>query len=173
MSSTAATNAVRRRTRAARWSVALAAVAACHGLTAATIDELAWISGCWAVEGAEPGSGEQWTAPAGGTMLGTNRAIRDGRTVAHEFLQIRETDDGSLVYIAAPEGQTETEFELLSSGLNLVAFENSWYEFPRRIIYRLEGDDRLVARIEGEVDGEFQAVDFPMRRVPCPGAAAD
>lgn len=173
MSSIAPNCPTRPSTCAARWPVALAALAMCHGLAAATVEELSWIAGCWAIEGAEPGSGEQWTAPAGGTMLGTNRAVRAGRTVAHEFLQIRETEDGSLVYIAAPEGQSEAKYPLLSSGLKLVAFENTWYEFPQRIIYRLEGDDLLVARVEGTVDGEFQSVDFPMRRVPCPGGTAD
>ena len=32
---------------------------------------LAWLAGCWASEGAEPGSGEQWMPPAGGTLPAT------------------------------------------------------------------------------------------------------
>ena len=34
---------------------------------------LAWLAGCWASEGGEPGSGEQWMPPAGGTLLGRTR----------------------------------------------------------------------------------------------------
>jgi hypothetical protein len=142
-------------------------IAACTGAPAATIDEVAWIAGCWALDGAEPGSGEQWTSAAGGTMLGTNRAVRGGRTEAYEFLQIRETEEGSLTYIAAPQGQTETRFTLISIGPTLVAFENSANEFPQRIIYSLVGEDALTARIEGKLNGEQRAVDFPMRRVSC------
>jgi hypothetical protein len=145
------------------------ALVACAGARAATIDDVAWIAGCWAIEDAEPGSGEQWTAAAGGTMLGTNRAVRDGQMAAHEFLLIRETEDESLVYLAAPEGRTATAFTLISVGPTLVAFENALNEFPERIIYRLEGENRLVARIEGTVDGELTAVDFPMQRIACPG----
>ena len=26
-----------------------------------TVDKLAWLAGCWNVDGAEPGSGEQWS----------------------------------------------------------------------------------------------------------------
>jgi hypothetical protein len=147
--------------------ILFAAFTACTGVPAATIDEVAWIAGCWALEDAEPGSGEQWTSAAGGTMLGTNRAVRDGRTEAFEFLQIRETEEGSLVYIAAPEGKTETRFALVSIGPTLVVFENAINEFPQRIIYSLVGDDSLTARVEGELEGEQRAADFPMRRVSC------
>jgi hypothetical protein len=30
--------------------------------------------------------------------------------------------------------------------------------------------DELLARIEGERDGELRGIDFPLRRVACPGA---
>lgn len=146
------------------------ALAACAEAPAATIDDVAWIAGCWALEGAEPGSGEQWTSAAGGTMLGTNRAVRDGQTVAFEFLQIRESEDGSLIYVAAPQGQTETRFALISLGPTLVAFENALNDFPRRIIYSLTAPDALLARVEGTLDGEQSAADFPMQRMPCPGS---
>jgi len=56
---------------------------------------LAWLAGCWASEGGEPGSGEQWMPPAGGTLLGTSRTVAKGRTVAHEFMQIREQEPGA------------------------------------------------------------------------------
>lgn len=156
--------------RTTRWLPGvLAALTACTSTPAATIDDVAWIAGCWATEDAEPGSGEQWTSAAGGSMLGTNRAVLDGQTAAHEFLQIRETVEGSLVYLAAPEGRSQTAFSLISVGPTLAAFENALNEFPQRIIYRLEGENRLIARIEGTVDGELTAVDFPMQRIACPG----
>ncbi|PLY41511.1 hypothetical protein CSZ94_15305 [Janthinobacterium sp. ROICE36] len=43
-----------------------------------TVDKLAWLAGCWNVDGAEPGSGEQWSTAAGGTLLGASRT-RQGR----------------------------------------------------------------------------------------------
>lgn len=58
------------------------------------IDRLAWLSGCWASDNGELGSGEQWSKPAGGTMLGVSRFVRDAKTVAYKFLRIVETDDG-------------------------------------------------------------------------------
>lgn len=64
------------------------------------IERLGWLSGCWQSPGAECGSGEQWSVPAGGTMLGMSRYVRDGKTVSHEFVRISETEDGSLVFLA-------------------------------------------------------------------------
>ena len=59
-----------------------------------TVDKLAWLAGCWNVDGAEPGSGEQWSTAAGGTLLGTSRTVKGGKTTAFEFVQIRLTDPG-------------------------------------------------------------------------------
>lgn len=139
--------------------------------TARAVD-LGWLAGCWAAEPGEEGSGEQWTAPAGGTLLGVSRTVRSGRTVAHEFLQIRETDDGGLVYVALPAGQAETSFRLIAHGAREVTFANSAHDFPQRIRYRLAGDGALHARIEGEVEGRERAVDFAFRRVACPSAGS-
>lgn len=133
----------------------------------ARVEALAWLAGCWAPDGGEPGSVEQWTAPAGGTMLGLSRTIRNGTTRGHEFLEIRETTDGDLVYIAHPSGQATTPFRLLKLEERSVVFENSAHDYPQRIRYRLEGEDRLLAGIEGEVDGKIEAREFPMHRVAC------
>lgn len=132
----------------------------------AQIGDLVWLAGCWAATGGEAGSGEQWTWPAGGTMLGTSRTIRAGKTVAWEFLRIAQRADGGLDYISIPSGQNQTAFKLLRSAPQEVVFENPAHDFPQRIIYRVDGD-QLQARIEGERDGSLKGVDFPMRRVPC------
>src|SRR6185295_10624312 len=80
---------------------------------AAAPDDLArlgWLAGCWSSVDGEPGSGEQWMPLAGGTLLGTGRTVRQGKTVEHEFLQIREGSDGRVVYIAHPSGQKTAQF---------------------------------------------------------------
>jgi hypothetical protein len=40
------------------------------------------------------------------------------------------------------------------------------------VIYRLQEDGSLLARIEGMEDGKARGVDFPMQRAPCPDTAA-
>jgi hypothetical protein len=136
---------------------------------AQTVDQVAWLAGCWASERGEAGSGEQWMAPAGGTMFGVGRTLRGGRTVEHEFMQIRAGADGKLVFIALPSGQRETSFALATIGEREVAFENPQHDFPTRVSYRLQPDERLVARIEGQRDGKPRGIDFSFKRIACPG----
>lgn len=45
-----------------------------------SVDDLKWLAGCWASVGAETGSGEQWTIPAGDTLFGVSRTVHGGKT---------------------------------------------------------------------------------------------
>jgi len=139
----------------------------------ASVEALSWLAGCWAAEGGEAGSGESWTAPAGGTMLGVNRTVRGGSTRAHEFLLIRETEAGGLELVAHPSDQPPASFGLVRLGEREATFENPEHDFPQRIVYRLDGQGVLRARIEGTIAGEARAVDFPMRRVACDAPSAE
>ena len=133
------------------------------------LERLAWLAGCWRAEGGEAGSGEQWLPPAGGSMLGVSRTVRQGQTATHEFMQLREGADGNVVFIAQPAGQAEGRFTMEAGGPAEALFENPQHDFPQRVIYRLEEGGRLRARIEGRAPGakEMRTVDFPLQRVPC------
>lgn len=159
-------------------AVALALLLSSHAALAqvsSPVESMSWLTGCWAAEGGEPGSGEHWTAPAGGTMLGLSRTVKGGKTVAFEFMQIRVNSEGRLVYIALPSGQSETTFVVTAQSEGTTTFENLAHDFPQRIIYSQQPQQqRLVARIEGSRAGRFRAIEFPMRRMPCeaPGAVS-
>ena len=137
-----------------------------------TVADLAWIAGCWAAEGGEPGSGEQWTAPAGGSMLGTARTVKGGQTVGFEFLRLAAGEGGRLTLFAQPSGQAPAAFPLLELGVQHVVFEDLAHDFPQRVRYERVGADRLLARIEGAsagaAGGAVRGLDFPMVRVGCP-----
>ena len=130
-----------------------------------SVQDLSWISGCWASVGAEAGSGETWMAPAGGTLFGVSRTVKGGKTVAHEFMQIRETGPGQIAFIALPSGQKEASFPLVRLSGQEAVFENPQHDFPQRVIYRRDGD-LLTGRIEGSEGGETKGIDFPMKRCP-------
>jgi hypothetical protein len=150
------------------WIIAgavVTATAASRG-GATDISGLAWLTGCWASETGDAGSGEQWMAPAGGSLLGMSRTVRDGRTVAYEFLRISATDDGSLTYTAQPSGQAEATFTLVSLGDSEVVFENPHHDFPQRIVYRVD-QGVLQARAEGWRGDRHRVVHFPMQRASC------
>lgn len=149
---------------------AAAALVLLAGAAAAAdpVAPLAWLQGCWrATDGAEPGSGEQWMAAAGGTVIGTSRTVKNGKTVAYEFIQIREIAPGKLAYIVQPSGRPLTTFPLARASDTEFVFENPEHEFPQRIIYRRDGNQKLDARIEGQAGGKAKGIDFPMQRVSC------
>jgi hypothetical protein len=135
---------------------------------AASVEDLAWLSGCWVHDGAEAGSMELWSAPAGGTLLGVARTVKGGKTVAFEFTQITALADGRLAYIAKPSNQPEATFPLVRLGDKEVVFENAAHDFPQRIIYRLLAPGVLHARIEGSRSGKERAIDYPMKKASCP-----
>jgi hypothetical protein len=79
-----------QRMRALLIVLMLVSSASTYG-AAPAIAQLSWISGCWKTEKSEAGTGEHWTTPAGGAMLGVSRTIRLGKLVEYEFMQFRTT----------------------------------------------------------------------------------
>ena len=137
-----------------------------------TLENLNWLAGKWRLEKqARTANGEtlrrivdeQWTSSAGGMMLGVSRTVENGKTVSFEFLRIVQRSDGTY-YIAQPNGDPPTEFRLKSAQSDEWVFENPAHPFPRRIRYRRDGEDALMARIEDESGTKY--VDFAYSRVP-------
>ncbi len=135
--------------------------------TQPNIELLGWLSGCWQSDSVEAGSIEHWLPPAGDSMLGVGRTVREGTTVTFEFMQIRRQDDGNLAFIAQPNGREPTTFPLLSLDASEAAFENRQHDFPTRVIYTSQGPEKLQARIEGTRNGRKVTIPFPMTRISC------
>ena len=72
------------------------------------------------------------------------------------------------MYVAHPSGQPAAEFLSTTVSGDTVLFENPAHDFPQRIGYRRQGAS-LLAWIEGARNGKTRRVEFPYRRVACPG----
>ena len=131
-----------------------------------TLDDLRWLSGCWDNGDTLRRYEEQWMKPAGTSLLGMSRTVANGKTVAYEFLQIRQEKTGDIFYMANPSGQEQAIFKLVKFETGELIFENPEHDFPQRIIYHLKGDS-LIARIEGMSKGKQRSSDFPMIRAKC------
>lgn len=131
-----------------------------------TLDDLAWLAGCWQDERGNRFREENWTKPKGGTMLGIGRQVRDGKTTEYEFMRIHE-DKGEIYFTAKPSGQPEASFKLVSFADGKATFENPQHDFPTRVIYGKQPDGSLVARIEGLMNGQKRGIDFPFKRAKC------
>jgi hypothetical protein len=93
--------------------------------------------------------------------------VKQGKTVAHEFMQVREHTDGKVAFLAQPSGQRPAAFPLLRISETEALFENLQHDFPQRIVYSIEGGTTLNARIEGMRNGSRRVIAYPMRRVSC------
>ena len=58
------------------------------------------------------------------------------------------------------DGQPVT-FREASFSDSMVVFENKGHDFPRRIVYVKQGEERMLAYIEGEVNGEYMKMEYP------------
>lgn len=131
------------------------------------IERMAWLAGCWQSQPGEPGSVEHWLPPAGGTMLGVGRTVKNGKTVEFEFMQLRQLPDGALAYIAQPSGRPPTVFRAASLGSSDAVFENAEHDFPQRVSYSRPSESRLSASIEGLRNGTPRRIAFEFSRASC------
>jgi Domain of unknown function (DUF6265) len=133
--------------------------------SAPTVKDVAWIAGCWELTRNTRHVAEQWTAAEGGTMMGLSRTVDKDRTIEWEFLIIRPGPKG-LDYVAKPSGQPEATFTATSASASEVVFENPTHDFPKRVIYKRDGD-ALTASIEGPMNGQTRRIDFPYKKAAC------
>jgi len=146
--------------RAVARAVAAAAILATLALETTTavtqtdeVDALAWLEGRWSGEKDGVLVEEYWTNPQGGALLGLHRDVKNGRLASWEFLRIDSTDAG-VFYFASPRSAPPTPFELVERGDKRVVFENKQHDFPQRILYWLDAQGLLHARIEGPQRGK-------------------
>jgi len=130
-----------------------------HASAEGDLDRLAWLQGSWSGEKDGVSMEEYWTDARGGAMLGVHRDVKDARLVSWEFLRIGSTDDGT-VYFASPRSRPPTPFKLVELDGKRVVFENKQHDFPQRILYWLDEEGALHARIEGPQGGKTVAEEW-------------
>ncbi|KQW86613.1 DUF6265 family protein [Brevundimonas sp. Root1279] len=126
-----------------------------------TVADLSWMSGYWlsCEDGREVS--ETWSDPRGDLMVGHGVTLSRGRS-SFELFRIAP-HEGGVAYFAQPSGGPATIFAAAEVGSDHVVFVNPEHDFPQRVSYRLEGDV-LNARIDGQIDGQPQAMEWRYRR---------
>lgn len=149
------------------FAAALLALAAAlvRAQPAPSIDGLAWLAGTWSEQRDGNLTQETWLGPRGSMMVGANLGSYAGRA-SFEYLRIVEGADG-LALLASPGGRAPAvRFRLKELGERRVVFENPTHDFPQRVLYWIEPDGALRARIEGTVGGRERSVDWRYVRTP-------
>ena len=142
----------------------LLVISTTHAQTPAPkIDQLAWMRGAWAQIKETETVRESWLGPQGTLMVAVNLTHSQKRGAAFEFLRIAETTTG-LSYYGSPGGKTPVEFKLKEISDKKVIFENPTHDFPQRILYWLNADGALHARIEGTIQGKARGMEWRFER---------
>ena len=129
------------------------------------IEDLAWISGDWETASGRMQIDEHWTKIAGSSLIGMSRTVAGGKTVFFEYLRI-EARGADIYYVAHPRARTPgTDFKLVRLSGQEAVFENLTHDFPKRVIYRKNGDGTLSARVEGDGTEKEKPQDYHYRPV--------
>jgi hypothetical protein len=130
------------------------------------IEDLAWLSGDWETAPGRMQIDEHWAKVAGGSLIGMSRTVAGGKTVFFEYLRI-EARGADIYYVAHPKARTPgTDFKLTRLTAQEAVFENPTHDFPKRVIYRKNGDGTLTARVEGDGTEKEKPQDFHYRPIP-------
>jgi len=133
---------------------------------APNLKALDWMIGCWTTRGGERTSWESWTKASDDVMLGMSYSMRAGKVTEFEFLRV-EVRQGKLVYLAQPNGNPVTAFELVpGENAREAIFINPTHDFPKRVAYRATPTG-LLAWIDGGERSAGRRIEFPMARVSC------
>lgn len=128
-------------------------------LQAQEIEKLSWMTGTWIQNKDGESVQESWLAARGKLMVGVNLTTSIRGATSFEYMRIAATPAG-LLFIASPNEKTPTEFKLKELGDKRVVFENLKRDFPQRVMYWMEPDGAMKARIEGTVQGKPRGAEW-------------
>ncbi len=133
-----------------------------------SLDDLAFLSGCWEGPLSRGGAIEEfYSAPSDNLIVGTTRYLRDGHTVMFEFSSIVHDSTGVTLW-PYPRGTKSADgFRLTAFDGHGAVFEAPEHDFPKRISYIIESPDVRIARIDDGADGG-KSTEWRLTRVSCP-----
>jgi len=137
------------------------------GDPAPTVDDFAWMVGHWRGEAMGGAAEEVWLPPAGGTMSGFFRHVRDGEVVFYEIFTIAEPDlHLRLKHFHADLSGWEEKDDHVTFPFVRVTPTEAVFE---GLTFRLLEDGRLQAVVRTtNADGEVGELRFLYERMPAP-----
>jgi hypothetical protein len=128
--------------------------------------DLAWIAGDWRGEVGGGTIEEQWSAPAGGSMMGMFRYVKDGTTHLYEFLTIEQGTNGPVLrlkhfnpgLVGWEEKAEAVTCPLVHAAPNEAVFDSGGENLVR-LTFRRAGDT-LTVTLDRKKDGKASASEF-------------
>jgi hypothetical protein len=128
-------------------------LAACPSFAAAgacdSLQTVHWLLGDWIADSGEHVTLESWTEVSAGTFegAGETRSRTTNELVSRESLRLMEMS-GELFYLAkVGSNDLPVAFKLTECSGDSAIFENAEHDFPKRLEYRLAGDDKMIVTV--------------------------
>ena len=129
------------------------------------LEELAWIAGHWGGDAFGGQIEEAWFSPAGRSMSGSFRLVRDGLAVMYELLLLEQDDDGEIYYRFKHVGRGWEPWEETRLEYRLTALEGRKATFrstaeapppnaPWWFTYESPASNELIVTIHGSAGGD-------------------
>ena len=131
------------------------------------LEKAKWLIGEWQNNSHDGNLTEVWERKNDSTFFGKSSFVVGIDTASSETINIEQSDN-QLFYIPTVKGQNagkSVKFTLTSSTGSQLIFENKNHDFPQKISYTLISNDSLLAEISGLMEGKFNAIKFPMKRI--------
>jgi len=134
-----------------------------------SVENLRWLAGCLEMRSGDRLVEENRMDLRAGSLLGMGRTTSSKGLSDYELTLIHEKA-GKILFEAHPSGQPSAVFSATSANADSVVFEAPEHDYPQIVGYRRSGRDSVIAWIDGRQGVKRQRIEFPYRRVPCPGA---
>lgn len=111
-----------------------------------SLEDLRWLLGNWIAEGSKSSFHESWREAGPHTFegAGVEQSKADGAVKGSEDLRLVQTA-GEVFYVSkVSHNDLPVAFRLTACSDGRFVFENAAHDFPRRLEYRRDADDRLM-----------------------------
>jgi len=129
-----------------------------------SIKDFSFLRGSWTMKTEKGRIVESWRINKDSEMEGISFSINNtGDSTLLEKIRIHESE-GSIYYTPTgfePGNDSTVAFRLISAKGKTFIFENKNHDFPQRISYQFQSSKKVLAWIEGNVNGKFNKVEFP------------
>ena len=143
-----------------------------EGQSCDSLSSLRWILGDWIADGSKKTFHESWKELGPKTFEGTGieRSKADGMVQGGEDLRLVEMG-GAVFYVSkVTHNELPVAFRLAACEAEKFVFENPAHDFPRRLEYLRQSDDRLNVRVS---DGAEKGFTLEFARAPSGTATSD
>lgn len=137
-----------------------------------TLESLSWLLGEWVADGAKSTFRESWVARGPQTWegRGVEAPNADPANSSAEDLRLVEMTDGVFYIAKVSHNLLPVAFRLSECADGRFAFVNTTHDFPKRLDYVRQGEDKLVVRVS---DGAGEGFTLNFTRAQDPAASAE